>query len=577
MILGTLMHMLFQYAIQNKINDKQGLNKVLLELLHQKKIISQIYEVNKDEEFILKEASVYLNSIEKWLNDNVLDELKVGKENNNMAEKQNRAHRNFHVVDVCDIEESIWSTKYGIKGKLDLTLQIKMKQCLVKNLSLLNKSTNASAKDSHLTENHIIPVELKSGRTTFSVEHEGQLMLYSLLNKEKSELTKKSDFGLLLYLKDINMKFIKINHNSLKGLLQLRNDLVHCISKNKLSSVKNDERFCSKCPMLTVCSLFNTKKLEYELEAGVDANQQEQDIDLYSDSIIHLNEMHRNYFFKWYKMLELEFGNFTQFESGDDVWWKTKKELESNGNSIFGLRLVEDSTNELERKETAKSNQIVISENYLFEFQREGISVESNLKENDMILLSSVTLNLIGIAQGFIKSINHNKSTFHLTLDKDIQAYLKSNISNHSKSTNTQLQINKHLFRIDKLNHRSSITLNYTNLSKLMIPNERCERLRSFIIDKRMPEFETSLSKQSILKTKNYFKKLNTSQQAAILKSLMAKDYLLIKGYPGTGKTTTIASLISVLIKLEKKVLFTSFTNSAVDNLLLKLIKEEVS
>jgi len=54
----------------------------------------------------------------------------------------------------------------------------------------------------------------------------------------------------------------------------------------------------------------------------------------------------------------------------------------------------------------------------------------------------------------------------------------------------------------------------------------------------------------------------------------MAHDYLLIKGYPGTGKTTTIAALIAVLIKLEKKVLFTSFTNSAVDNLLLKVLKD---
>ncbi len=54
----------------------------------------------------------------------------------------------------------------------------------------------------------------------------------------------------------------------------------------------------------------------------------------------------------------------------------------------------------------------------------------------------------------------------------------------------------------------------------------------------------------------------------------MTKDYLLIKGYPGTGKTTTIASLIAILVKLDKKVLFTSFTNSAVDNLLLKFIKD---
>ena len=52
---------------------------------------------------------------------------------------------------------------------------------------------------------------------------------------------------------------------------------------------------------------------------------------------------------------------------------------------------------------------------------------------------------------------------------------------------------------------------------------------------------------------------------------MMAKDYLLIKGYPGTGKTTTIAALIAILTHLEKKVLFCCFTNSAVDNLLIKV------
>jgi superfamily I DNA/RNA helicase len=57
-------------------------------------------------------------------------------------------------------------------------------------------------------------------------------------------------------------------------------------------------------------------------------------------------------------------------------------------------------------------------------------------------------------------------------------------------------------------------------------------------------------------------------------KTLLAKDYLLIKGYPGTGKTTTIVSLIAILVNLNKKVLFTSFTNSAVDNLLVKIVEE---
>jgi DNA replication ATP-dependent helicase Dna2 len=41
---------------------------------------------------------------------------------------------------------------------------------------------------------------------------------------------------------------------------------------------------------------------------------------------------------------------------------------------------------------------------------------------------------------------------------------------------------------------------------------------------------------------------------------------------PGTGKTTAIAALVGVLVKANKSVLLTAFTNSAVDNILLKLV-----
>ena len=76
------------------------------------------------------------------------------------------------------------------------------------------KNLLSTKKDSNSVETHVIPVELKSGRTTFSPEHEGQVMLYSLLNQEKRL---KSDFGLLLYLKDMSLKFVKVNTLSLRG------------------------------------------------------------------------------------------------------------------------------------------------------------------------------------------------------------------------------------------------------------------------------------------------------------------------------------------------------------------------
>lgn len=69
------------------------------------------------------------------------------------------------------------------------------------------------------------------------------------------------------------------------------------------------------------------------------------------------------------------------------------------------------------------------------------------------------------------------------------------------------------------------------------------------------------------------FNELNTDQQRAVQKVLSAKDYTIIQGFPGTGKTSTIAFLVRLLAARGKRILLSSYTHAAVDNLLLKLIE----
>ncbi|CBJ28362.1 conserved unknown protein [Ectocarpus siliculosus] len=69
---------------------------------------------------------------------------------------------------------------------------------------------------------------------------------------------------------------------------------------------------------------------------------------------------------------------------------------------------------------------------------------------------------------------------------------------------------------------------------------------------------------------------LNEDQRDAVRKLVTAKDYALLLGMPGTGKTWTIAFAVRVLLARGASVLVTSYTHSAVDNLLLKLIEEGV-
>jgi DNA replication ATP-dependent helicase Dna2 len=69
-----------------------------------------------------------------------------------------------------------------------------------------------------------------------------------------------------------------------------------------------------------------------------------------------------------------------------------------------------------------------------------------------------------------------------------------------------------------------------------------------------------------------YFE-MNEDQKNAVDKVMQTQDYTLIQGMPGTGKTYTISFIVRLLVTHGKRVLITSYTHSAVDNVLLKLTK----
>lgn len=69
------------------------------------------------------------------------------------------------------------------------------------------------------------------------------------------------------------------------------------------------------------------------------------------------------------------------------------------------------------------------------------------------------------------------------------------------------------------------------------------------------------------------FTELNPDQRAAAEQVISAMDYTMIQGLPGTGKTSTIAFVARLLAALGKRVLITSYTHAAVDNVLLKLME----
>ena len=108
-------------------------------------------------------------------------------------------------------------------------------------------------------------------------------------------------------------------------------------------------------------------------------------------------------------------------------------------------------------------------------------------------------------------------------------------------------------------------------------------KIRELVVDLRKPRFNND---ESII-SKNFLAEqfrgcnadelaqdlsnLNMQQREAAKRIVHARDYVLLLGMPGTGKSSTIAFTIRALVGRGHRVLVTSYTHSAVDSLTIKL------
>lgn len=182
----------------------------------------------------------------------------------------------------------------------------------------------------------------------------------------------------------------------------------------------------------------------------------------------------------------------------------------------------------------------------------------------------SIEPDLLSLARGFILALTPTHLTVGLDHKLDVEVLISRlrTSSLGGSGLTTSADPRDQIFRIDKDELASGMGRIRNNLAQMFVVDGD-EKRRSSVVDLEKPTFDEDLKP-----TVEEFEAsgLNGDQRDAMEKVLTAKDYALILGMPGTGKTTTIVQIIIALAKRGKSVLLTSYTHSAVDTILVKLV-----
>lgn len=122
-------------------------------------------------------------------------------------------------------------------------------------------------------------------------------------------------------------------------------------------------------------------------------------------------------------------------------------------------------------------------------------------------------------------------------------------------------------FRIDLSPDETTRRRQRSAIAQARIVRGPALRLRDRLLGHDTPRFRESQPPITFLAD------LNPPQQQAVRFALSAEDFAIIHGPPGTGKTTTLAEVIHQAVRAGDRVLACASSNTAVDNLLEKLIR----
>uniref|UniRef100_A0A2K6GRJ8 DNA replication ATP-dependent helicase/nuclease DNA2 n=1 Tax=Propithecus coquereli TaxID=379532 RepID=A0A2K6GRJ8_PROCO len=263
---------------------------------------------------------------------------------------KNNSTCSIEVVNSVDIEESIWSPRFGLKGKIDVTVGVKIHR-------------------GYKTKYKIMPLELKTGKESNSIEHRSQVVLYTLLSQERRA---DPEAGWLLYLKTGQM---------------------YPVPKTQLASLPQiieEEKTCKYCSQMGNCALYSRAVEQHMDDSSVPIVM----LPKVKEETQHLKLTHLEYFRLWCLMLTLESQSKDNRKNHQNIWLMPASKMEESGNCIGNLI-------------RTKHVKTVGDGQYLHNFLRKNGTIPvTNLMAGDRIILSGEERTLFALSRGYVKEIN---------------------------------------------------------------------------------------------------------------------------------------------------------------------------
>ena len=176
-IYGHMLHEIFQEAMRANRWDDVWMASTVEKIAGRH--LEELFEINIDHALAVEQLKARITDLQAWAEIFISSKPKVGKEStsikspeltaiqpNAIIKDRNGTQSLMCINKLLEVEEKVWSPRYGLKGNIDATVQVLL-------------------KDEDGTERTLtMPFELKTGKHS-NAAHKAQTSLYTLLLSDR--------------------------------------------------------------------------------------------------------------------------------------------------------------------------------------------------------------------------------------------------------------------------------------------------------------------------------------------------------------------------------------------------------